>query len=144
MQVYPNSRNTIPGSVTFSVDLRNPAPEVLEAMDREFQEYCAKIADERELSIDVDDFWYFAPVEFNMSDKVKNAAEKLGYSHMDIYAGAGHDACYMADIVPSGMVFTPCLDGISHNEIESTTLEQCEAGCNVLMHAMLEAAGVAS
>ncbi len=142
MQVYPNSRNTIPGSVTFSVDLRNPNPDVLAEMDRELQEYCRQLADSRVLEIEVDHFWYFTPVEFSASENVKIAAEKLGYSHMDIFAGAGHDACYMADIVPSGMVFTPCKDGISHNEIEFTTLEQCEAGCNVLMHAMLEVAGV--
>ena len=142
VQVYPNSRNTIPGSVNFSVDLRNPNPDVLAAMDDEFQKYCANLAEERGVTIDVDHFWYFAPVEFNASDKVKIAAEKLGLSHMDIYAGAGHDACYMADLVPTGMVFTPCKDGISHNEIEYTTPEQCEAGCNVLLHAMLEVAGV--
>ena len=142
MQVYPNSRNTIPGTVSFSVDLRNPDPDVLAHMDREFQEYCVSLAEERGVKIDVDHFWYFAPVEFNASDSVKVAAEKLGYSHMDIYAGAGHDACYLADIVPTGMVFTPCEGGISHNEIESTTPGQCEAGCNVLLHAMLEVAGV--
>ena len=142
MEVYPNSRNTIPGSVTFSVDLRNPNPDVLADMDREFQEFCREVADSRGLDIAVDHFWYFAPVEFSASENVKIAAEKLGYSHMDIFAGAGHDACYMADIVPSGMVFTPCKEGISHNEIEFTTPQQCEAGCNVLMHAMLEVAGI--
>lgn len=138
MQVYPNSRNTIPGTVNFSVDLRNPDADVLAGMDREFQDYCKTLAEERNLEIEVDHFWYFAPAEFTASDSVKAAAEKLGYSHMDIYAGAGHDACYMADIVPTGMIFTPCEGGISHNETESTTPEQCEAGCNVLLHAMLE------
>jgi N-carbamoyl-L-amino-acid hydrolase len=139
MEVYPNSRNTIAGTVSFSGDLRNPDPKVLSKMDGEFKQYCKQLASEYQLTIEVDDFWYFAPVEFNASDNVEAAAQKLGYSHMDIYAGAGHDACYMADIVPAGMVFTPCKDGISHNEIESTTPEQCEAGSNVLMHAMLEA-----
>lgn len=139
MEVYPNSRNTIPGTVTFSADLRNPDPEVLAGMDRQLTEYCQALASKHQLEIDVDPIWYFAPVEFNASDNVQVAAKKLGYSHMDIFAGAGHDACYMADIVPAGMVFTPCKDGISHNEIESTTSEQCEAGCNVLLHSMLEA-----
>ncbi|GAB3102814.1 Zn-dependent hydrolase [Aestuariicella hydrocarbonica] len=142
MQVYPNSRNTIPGTVTFSVDLRNPDAEVLASMDQMFNEYCEQIATQRQVNVEVDHFWYFAPVTFSASDNVKVAAQKLGYSHMDIFAGAGHDACYMADIVPSGMVFTPCKDGISHNEIEFTTPEQCEAGCNVLLHAMLEVAEV--
>ncbi|NQY63891.1 MAG: Zn-dependent hydrolase [Alteromonadaceae bacterium] len=139
MEVYPNSRNTIPGSVKFSADLRNPNPDVLAKMDKQLQDYCQELATKHNIDIDVDHFWYFAPVEFNASDNVQIAAKKLGYSHMDIFAGAGHDACYMADIVPTGMVFTPCKDGISHAEIEDTTEEQCEAGCNVLMHAMLEA-----
>lgn len=144
MQVYPNSRNTIPGTVNFSVDLRNPDADILAAMDEEFQAYCKKLATDRGVTVNVDHFWYFEPVEFKASDNVKIAAEKMGYSHIDIYAGAGHDACYMADIVPSGMVFTPCEGGISHNEIENTSPEQCEAGCNVLMHAMLESAGLVS
>jgi beta-ureidopropionase / N-carbamoyl-L-amino-acid hydrolase len=139
MQVYPNSRNTIPGTVTFSGDLRNPDPEVLADMDRQLNAFCDRLAAERGVSIEVDNFWYFAPVTFSASENVRIAAEKLGYSHMDIYAGAGHDACYMADLVPTGMVFTPCEAGISHNEIENTTPEQCEAGANVLLHAMLEA-----
>ena len=139
MQVFPNSRNTIPGEITMSVDLRNPRPEILSQMNDQLSEFCAGLAAERKLEIEVDNFWYFAPVEFNASDDVKAATEKLGYSHMDIYAGAGHDACYMADIVPSGMIFTPCENGISHNEIENTTPEQCEAGTNVLLHTMIEA-----
>jgi N-carbamoyl-L-amino-acid hydrolase len=109
MEVYPNSRNTIAGTVTFSADLRNPNPEVLAQMDERFQNYCKQLAKDSDVKIDVDHFWYFAPVEFSASNNVEIAAKKLGYSHMDIYAGAGHDACYMADLVPTGMVFTPCL-----------------------------------
>ena len=139
MQVWPNSRNTIPGSVTFSVDLRNPLPEVLLAMHEELLAFCDATASNQGLDIKVDPFWYFAPVEFKASDDVKVAAAKLGYTHMDIFAGAGHDACYMADIVPTGMIFTPCLNGISHNEAEYTSPEECAAGANVLLHTMLEA-----
>lgn len=139
MQVWPNSRNTIPGHITFSADLRNPIPEVLLTMHEELIAFCEKLAIERNLEIKVDPFWYFAPVEFNASDDVKSATEKLGYSHMDIYAGAGHDACYMADLVPTGMIFTPCLKGISHNEAEYSSPAECAAGANVLLHTMLEA-----
>ena len=139
MDVYPNSRNTIPGRVSFSADLRNPDPQVLEKMHQELLAFCKQVSLERNIEIEVDPFWYFAPVEFNASDDVKAATEMLGYSHMDIYAGAGHDACYMADLVPTGMIFTPSLNGISHYEAESTTLEECEAGANVLLHSMLEA-----
>jgi N-carbamoyl-L-amino-acid hydrolase len=139
VQVFPNSRNVIPGEVTFSIDLRNPDPDVLAQMDTALTDFCESLAKERQLEIDVDNFWYFAPVKFSASDDVKKAAVALGYSHMDIYAGAGHDACYMADIVPTGMIFTPCENGISHNEIENTSPQECEAGANVLLHTMLEA-----
>ncbi|PJE55845.1 Zn-dependent hydrolase [Marinomonas sp. BSi20584] len=139
MQVWPNSRNTIPGNVKFSADLRNPKPDVLLTMHEELLAFCKEIALDHGLDVNVDPFWYFAPVEFNASDDVKAATEKLGYSHMDIYAGAGHDACYMADLVPTGMIFTPCLNGISHNEAEYSSPEECAAGANVLLHAMLEA-----
>ncbi|MEL0637057.1 MULTISPECIES: Zn-dependent hydrolase [Marinomonas] len=139
MQVWPNSRNTIPGNVKFSADLRNPVPSVLLTMHEELLAFCKKIASEHELDVNIDPFWYFAPVEFNASDDVKSATEKLGYSNMDIYAGAGHDACYMADLVPTGMIFTPCLNGISHNEAEYSSPEECGAGANVLLHSMLEA-----
>ena len=139
MQVWPNSRNTIPGNVTFSADLRNPKPDVLLTMHEELVAFCKEIALDHGVDVNVDPFWYFAPVEFNASDDVKAATEKLGYSHMDIYAGAGHDACYMADLVPTGMIFTPCLNGISHNEAEYSSPEECAAGANVLLHAMLEA-----
>ncbi|WP_417537585.1 Zn-dependent hydrolase [Marinomonas sp.] len=139
MQVWPNSRNTIPGNVKFSADLRNPKPDVLLTMHEELVTFCKEIALNHGVEVNVDPFWYFAPVEFNASDDVKAATEKLGYSHMDIYAGAGHDACYMADLVPTGMIFTPCLNGISHNEAEYSSPEECAAGANVLLHAMLEA-----
>lgn len=139
MQVWPNSRNTIPGNVKFSADLRNPKPDVLLTMHEELLAFCKEIALDHGVDVNVDPFWYFAPVEFNASDDVKAATEKLGYSHMDIYAGAGHDACYMADLVPTGMIFTPCLNGISHNEAEYSSPEECAAGANVLLHAMLEA-----
>ena len=123
----------------YHIDNENPNPEVLATMHEEFVAFCEGVAKDRDLDISVDNFWYFAPVEFNASDDVKAATEKLGYSHMDIYAGAGHDACYMADLVPSGMIFTPCENGISHNEIEYSSPEQCEAGANVLLHTMLTA-----
>ena len=75
-------------------------------------------------------------------DAVGRAAKKLGYSHMPAVSGAGHDAVYMAKLAPSGMIFIPCKDGISHNEIEDAKPEHITAGCNVLLHAMLERAGV--
>jgi N-carbamoyl-L-amino-acid hydrolase len=75
-------------------------------------------------------------------DAVARAAQKLGYSNMPAVSGAGHDAVYMAKLAPSGMIFIPCKDGISHNEIEDAKPEHITAGCNVLLHAMLERAEV--
>jgi N-carbamoyl-L-amino-acid hydrolase len=71
---------------------------------------------------------------------VARAAKKLGYSNMPVVSGAGHDAVYMAKLAPTGMIFIPCKDGISHNEIEDAKPEHITAGCNVLLHAMLERA----
>jgi N-carbamoyl-L-amino-acid hydrolase len=77
-------------------------------------------------------------------DAVRKAAAKLGYSTMDVVSGAGHDAIYVARLAPAGMIFVPCKDGISHNEIEDAQPAHLEAGCNVLLHAMLERAKVAA
>ena len=85
---------------------------------------------------------YFPPQPFeeNCVDAVREGAKAAGYSHMDIISGAGHDAVYIADMAPVGMIFVPCEDGISHNEIENATPEDCAAGCQVLLHAVLERA----
>ena len=76
-------------------------------------------------------------------DAVRSATAALGYSNMDVVSGAGHDAIYTARLCPSGMIFVPCKDGISHNEIEDAKPDHLEAGCNVLLHAMLKLAKVA-
>jgi N-carbamoyl-L-amino-acid hydrolase len=146
VQVAPNSRNTIPGSVSFSIDLLHPLDDELTAMDAELKDRIAELEAEYGVDIELDPFWYYEPIHFDTAcvDAVRSAAQALEYSHMDIIAGAGHDACYVSDFAPTSMVFTPCLDGISHNEVESTTLEECEAGCSVLLNAMLKMAEVVS
>ena len=73
---------------------------------------------------------------------VRANADDLGYSSMDVVSGAGHDAVYLARVAPAAMIFVPCDDGISHNEIENAAAEHLEAGCNVLLRAMLAAAEV--
>tara|TARA_R110001583_G_scaffold9433_4_gene44754 strand:- start:141 stop:1370 length:1230 start_codon:yes stop_codon:yes gene_type:complete len=138
MNVLPNSRNTIPGEIAMSIDLRHPIDEELTLMDAELKAAVAEI-EKQGVAIDLDPFWYYEPIHFDSAciDAVRQATVDLGYSHMDIIAGAGHDACYVADFAPTSMIFTPCLNGISHNEIESTTQEECEGGCSVLLNAML-------
>ncbi|MDO6564743.1 Zn-dependent hydrolase [Amphritea sp. 1_MG-2023] len=142
LQVFPNSRNVIPGEVFFTIDFRHPNDEVLSTMDQQLREVCAKIADEMGLEMKFEQIWYSPPVPFNTScvDSVRQAAEDAGYSHRDIVSGAGHDACYIARVAPTGMVFVPCENGISHNEEENAKPEDLHAGCNVLLQAVLNQA----
>jgi N-carbamoyl-L-amino-acid hydrolase len=144
VQVFPNSRNVIPGQVKFSIDLRNVDTERLDAMDREIRAFIDKTAADTGLKITIEQVSHFPPCPFEKGcvDAVRKGAEKFGYSSMEAVSGAGHDAVYMARLAPAGMVFVPCKDGISHNEIEDARPEHLEAGCNVLLHAMLDRAGV--
>ncbi len=139
----PNSRNTIPGSVFFTVDLRHPEDDTLSAMAAELRAACQGIAKEAGLACELDEIWYFAPIVFDADcvAAVRQGAGALGYDHLDIVSGAGHDACYLAKVAPTGMIFVPCKDGISHSEIESAEPDDLAAGCNVLLHAILERAG---
>jgi N-carbamoyl-L-amino-acid hydrolase len=143
LSVAPNSRNTIAGSVTLTVDLRHPDAPVLAAMDRAFRARAAAIAKARRLDARIVDVWDFPPPEFDRGcvAAVRAAAARAGFSHRDIVSGAGHDACYMARIAPTAMVFVPCADGISHNEIEAATPADLAAGCDVLLGAVLALAG---
>ncbi|MEF9965641.1 MAG: Zn-dependent hydrolase [Comamonas sp.] len=143
VHVHPNSRNVIPGEVKFSMDLRNAADADCEAMDQDIRAVAARISQETGLPIKIDLVSSYTAQPFNADciDAVRRGAQMLGYSHMDVVSGAGHDAVYMARLAPAGMIFIPCKDGISHNEIEDAKPEHITAGCNVLLHAMLERAG---
>lgn len=144
VQVFPNSRNVIPGQVKFSIDLRNVNDELLNTMHEEMLAFVAKTRSESGLGIEIERVSYYPPCPFHPDcvHAVRKATEKLGYSTMDVVSGAGHDAIYAARVAPSGMIFVPCKDGISHNEIEDAQPAHLEAGCNVLLHAMLERAGI--
>lgn len=137
--VKPNSRNTIPGEVFFTVDLRHPDDEKLARMDRELRDRCAAIAEGADVLVEIEDFWRFPATPFDAAcvAAVRAGAEQAGHSHRDIVSGAGHDAVYLARIAPSAMVFIPCEGGISHNEIEAATPEHCAAGADVLLQAVL-------
>ena len=142
VQVNPNSRNTIPGRVFFTVDFRHPEDAVLTEMDKELRTACAEIAGTIGLEVEVKEFWYFPPTPFDKScvASVRKATETLGYPHMDIMSGAGHDAVYMARVAPTAMIFVPCVGGISHNEIEDAKPEDLAMGCAVLLNAVLDRA----
>ncbi len=142
VHIHPNSRNVIPGQVKFSIDLRNVDSERLDKMDAEIRAFIEKTAKESGLPITIEQVSYFPPCPFEKGcvDAVASGAKTLGYSSMEAVSGAGHDAVYMARLAPAGMIFVPCKDGISHNEIEDAKPEHLEAGCNVLLHAMLDRA----
>jgi N-carbamoyl-L-amino-acid hydrolase len=141
---YPNSRNVIPGEVFMTVDFRHPIDATLSEMDAALKEGVEKIASAIGLAADIKQVFYYAPVAFDDGcvAAVRRAAKHLGLSHRDIVSGAGHDACYLARVAPTSMIFTPCVDGVSHNESEDIKQEWSTAGANVLMHAVLEKAEI--
>ena len=140
------SRNVIPGEIAFTMDCRSPDSATMDALDRDLRAAIAEIAARRKVEVTVDLIWRKPPTHFNpkLVDAVESAAKMLGYSHRRITSGAGHDACNLNSKIPAAMVFVPCKDGISHNELEDATQGDCAAGANVLLHTVLALAGVAS
>ncbi|RVT49367.1 Zn-dependent hydrolase [Rubrivivax albus] len=143
VQVFPNSRNTIPGRVSFTVDFRHTDDAGLARMDAALRDAVAKVQANGRVAVDLQPVVYFPPAPFDpaLVDRVRAAAARHGLPHRDIVSGAGHDAVYVARTAPTAMVFVPCKDGISHNEIEDARPEHLAAGCQVLLEAMLETAG---
>ncbi|MFT3674123.1 M20 family metallo-hydrolase [Aestuariivirga sp.] len=135
----PNSRNVVPGEVFFTVDLRHPDETVLDKMEKAYQEALPKIAAELNLELEEKRIWKSPAVKFapELIKCVQQGADQAGYKSREMASGAGHDAAYIARVTPTTMIFVPCLGGISHNEAESTTLEECGAGAQVLLNAVL-------
>ena len=144
IDVYPNSRNIIPGKVVFTVDFRHPNKEVIQNMEDRMRKGAADIADKIGLTMDIEKVGNFDPVEFDKDcvEKVRDAAKTLGYSHMNIVSGAGHDACWINRVAPTAMIMCPCVDGLSHNEAEEITKEWSTAGADVLFHAVVNTAEI--
>ena len=144
INAYPNSRNVIPGEVFLACEFRHPIDATLSEMDAALHEGVKLICDKIGLGYELKQIFYYAPVAFNAEcvSAVRRAANHFGYKHRDIVSGAGHDACYMARVTPASMIFTPCVDGFSHNESEDIKLEWSTAGANVLLHAALEKAEI--
>jgi N-carbamoyl-L-amino-acid hydrolase len=135
----PNSRNVVPGEVFFSIDLRHPDESVLDQMEKEYQEAVTKIAAELRLQMDEKRIWKSPAVKFapDLISCVRDGVKLAGFESRDMASGAGHDAAYIARVAPTTMIFVPCLNGISHNEEESTTFDECAAGAQVLLNAVL-------
>jgi len=142
--VYPNSRNIIPGKAVFTIDFRHPQKDIISDMEARLREGAQKIADEIGLGMEIEQVGGFDPVEFDEGcvSAVRNAAERLGYSHRNLVSGAGHDACWINRVAPTAMVMCPCVDGLSHNEAEEISEEWAAAGTNVLFHAVVETAQI--
>jgi len=136
----PNSRNVVPGEVFFTVDLRHPDEVVLDKMEAAFRANLGPIAAGEKLTFEEKCIWKSPAVKFNpeLIDCVRKGGAQAGHKLREMASGAGHDAAYIARVAPTTMIFVPCLDGISHNEAESTTLEECAAGSQVLLNAVLE------
>jgi beta-ureidopropionase / N-carbamoyl-L-amino-acid hydrolase len=135
----PNSRNVVPGEVFFTVDLRHPDETVLDKMEIAFRAMLPKIAEALNVTFDEKCIWKSPAVKFapELIECVRTGAKQAGFTSRDMASGAGHDAAYIARVAPTTMIFVPCLGGISHNEAESTTLEECGAGVQVLLNAVL-------
>ncbi|KFC61371.1 Beta-ureidopropionase [Devosia sp. LC5] len=140
----PNSRNVLPGTVLFTVDLRTPDQDKLDRMRAAIEAKAAEIAAELGVGCSVEAVGHFDPVTFDptLVGRVRKAAEDLGYSHMNIISGAGHDACWAAKVAPATMVMCPCVGGLSHNEAEDISREWAAAGADVLFHAVVETAEI--
>jgi N-carbamoyl-L-amino-acid hydrolase len=140
VEVRPNSRNVIPGHVFFTVDLRHPDGAVLTRMHEEYGELVGQVAAETRTDIASECVRDRPPTRFDERcvATVREVAERLGYSHRDIVSGPGHDAVNVARVLPVGMVFVPCIGGISHNEAEAARPDELAAGASVLLQSILE------
>jgi N-carbamoyl-L-amino-acid hydrolase len=136
----PNSRNVIPGEVFFSVDFRHPEETVLDTMEAKFRAALADVMPPLQLTYTEARIWQSPPVKFapELIECVRIGAAKAGFQSRDMISGAGHDAAYVARVAPTTMIFVPCAGGISHNEAESTSFDECAAGAQVLLNAVLE------
>ncbi|MGK7724966.1 N-carbamoyl-L-amino acid hydrolase [Marinovum algicola] len=144
IEVFPNSRNVIPGKAVFTVDFRSPELAVIEDMEARLRKEAQAICDEMGLEVAFEKVGGFDPVTFDEGcvTAVRAAAERLGYSHRDIISGAGHDACWINRVAPTAMVMCPCVDGLSHNEAEEISKAWAKAGADVLLHAVVETARI--
>lgn len=142
ISVEPGARNTVPEKLVLAVDLRHPDQGVLDEMDRQFREIVNRICTFYQLQSAIDDEWNSPAVKFNPDciGAVQTAVDDLGYSHLRMFSGAGHDSVYVSRRVPASMIFIPCEKGISHNEAENAAVEDIGAGADVLLNAMLTAA----
>jgi N-carbamoyl-L-amino-acid hydrolase len=136
----PNSRNVVPGEAFLTIDLRHPDDDMLRDMNEEFLDHLEIISGDLGLDFESNEIWQQPAVKFDPDciAAVRRAAEISGYSAREIVSGAGHDAAYVSRVAPSAMIFVPCRGGLSHNEAEFSSKEQCAKGAQVLLQAVLD------
>jgi N-carbamoyl-L-amino-acid hydrolase len=136
----PNSRNVVPGEVFFTIDFRHPDDKVLDIMEAKLRASLAEILEPLKLTYKEARIWDSPAVKFapELIECVRVGVEKAGFKSRDMISGAGHDAAYVSRVAPTTMIFVPCAGGISHNEAESTSFDECAAGAQVLLNAVLE------
>ncbi|MEM1153853.1 MAG: Zn-dependent hydrolase [Pseudomonadota bacterium] len=146
IRAEPGSRNTVPERIVVAVDLRHPELEIFEQMDKDFRALVDSECARYGLTARVEEIWHMPVTAFDTAcvDAVRRATAHLHYPHMEMVSGAGHDSLYVATVAPTSMIFIPCENGISHNEAENAKQDDIAAGCNVLLHAMLDRAGTAN
>lgn len=142
LRITPNARSVIADKVVLTADCRNTQGAELEEMHAELLKSFEVSARKANVQVKWRNYWSVAPTRFDETclATIRRAAGALGYTHADLYSGAGHDAMHIARIAPSAMIFIPCKDGLSHHEAESITPEQAEAGANVLLYSIVELA----
>ena len=139
MQAYPGSINTIPGTLQCSIDVRHPEESTLNELDAFLKRLCQKHS-AMGTPVSLEEISYSAPIQFHQRciSSVQYACDQLGMASKHMLSGAGHDSVFISQVAPAGMIFIPCKDGLSHNELESAKMEDIEAGTNVLLHAVLQ------
>jgi beta-ureidopropionase / N-carbamoyl-L-amino-acid hydrolase len=140
LEVKPGAPNVVPGEVFFMIDMRDPSPAELDRMESDIAQAAKKLEAELGVQIAIKNIWTQPPQPFDLDciAAVRAAAKTSGLSTRDMISGAGHDAAYVARVAPSAMIFVPCKDGISHNEAEYSSKQQCAAGAQVLLQAVLD------
>jgi N-carbamoyl-L-amino-acid hydrolase len=144
ISVYPGVRNTVPGRVTISLDLRHHDMAILDRMDSNLRAMVAQHSALAQIQSSVKGIWSLPVTQFDPAciAAVQKASDQLGCRSMEMVSGAGHDSLHVASVAPTAMIFVPCENGLSHNEAENASPADLEAGCNVLLHAMISMAGI--
>jgi len=139
------SRNVVPGEICFTIDARSGTADILDKLHHAFRAAVTEIAARRDVGIELIPVWRKEPTVFDAGfvDAIAQSSNELGYASRHITSGAIHDACNLSTVMPAAMIFVPCKDGISHNELEDATQADCAAGANVLLHTVLKLAGIA-